>query len=75
MNTLAIVIGLAFGILSAVLFYGVSMVTSGLFARPFYRLYSRVLIGTCCVMLLAPALRWLAASSPMMGAIRLSIAQ
>ncbi len=75
MNTLAIVIGLVYGVLSAAVCYGVSMITSGLFARPFYRLYSRVLIGICCVMLLAPALRWLAASSPMMGAIGLSIAQ
>ncbi len=75
MNVLAIVVGLVFGVLSAAMCYGVSMITSGLFARPFYRLYSRVLIGICCVMLLAPALRWLAASSPMMGAIGLSIAQ
>ncbi|WP_145219254.1 hypothetical protein [Planctomycetes bacterium TBK1r] len=75
MNPLAIVIGLVFGVVSAAAFYGVSMITSGLFARPFYRTYSRVLIGICCVMLLAPGLRFLAASNPLAGAIGLAMTQ
>lgn len=75
MNTPAVIIGLALCVLSAVTCYGVSMVASGLFSRSFYRTYSRILISICCVMLLAPALRWLAATSPLMGAIGLSIAQ
>ncbi|QDV46061.1 hypothetical protein Enr13x_59650 [Stieleria neptunia] len=75
MNPLAIAIGLVFGVVSAAAFYGVSMITSGLFARPFYRTYSRVLIGICCVMLLAPGLRLLASSNPMAGAIGLAMAQ
>ena len=75
MNTPAVIIGLVLCVLSAVTCYGVSMVASGLFSRSFYRTYSRILISICCVMLLAPALRWLAATSPLMGAIGLSIAQ
>ena len=71
MNTMAIIIGLLLGLLSAGVCYGVSMLTSGLFARPFYRLYARVLIGICCVMLLAPALRILSAWSPIAGTIAL----
>ncbi|KAA5542093.1 hypothetical protein FYK55_14890 [Roseiconus nitratireducens] len=63
MNTPAVFIGLFYGVLSAVVCYVVSMITGGLFARPFYRLYSRFLIAICSVMLLAPGLRWVAMSS------------
>ncbi len=75
MNTTAVLIGLFYGMMSAVICYVVSMVTSGLFARPFYRLYGRVLIGICSVMLLAPGLRWLASMDPQMATIGLTLAQ
>ncbi|MCR9296285.1 MAG: hypothetical protein NXI32_26540, partial [bacterium] len=75
MNPTAIFFGLFYGIVSAVVFYVVSMLTSGLFARPFYRLYARVLIGICCVMMLAPPLRWLASLSPSWGFVSLTLAQ
>jgi hypothetical protein len=75
MDTMAIIVGLLLGLLSAAGCYGVSMIASGLFSRPIYRLYSRVLIGICCVMLLAPLLRWLSIENPMWGTIALAVAQ
>ena len=58
MNSLAVVLGLLYGLAAAGAFYVVSMVASGLFARSFYRIYARVLIGICSAMLLVPLLRW-----------------
>lgn len=75
MNTTAVFVGLFYGILAVVLCYFVSMLTSGLFARPFYRLYSRVLIGICSLMLLSPGLRWLALSDPQLAILALTFAQ
>jgi hypothetical protein len=76
MNTPAVALGIFYGIVSVVICYGVSLVTSGLFARPFYRLYAKVLIGTCSVMLLAPGLRWLACTAdPQIAAIALTLTQ
>ncbi len=75
MNTTAVLIGVFYGVISAVACYIVSMITSGLFARPFYRLYARVLVGICCVMLLAPGLRWLGGVNPELAAIALTLAQ
>jgi hypothetical protein len=62
-------------LLSVVLCYFVSMLTSGLFARPFYRLYSGLLIGICSLMLLSPGLRWLALSDPQLAVLALTLAQ
>ena len=75
MNTTAVLLGLLYGIISTILCYVVSMVTSGMFSRPFYRLYSRILIGICSVMLLSPVLRWLAATHPKMAVVGLTAAQ
>lgn len=76
MNTLAVALGIFYGIVSAVTCYGLSLVTSGMFARPFYRLYAKVLIGTCSVMLLAPGLRWLASTAdPQIATLALTLAQ
>ena len=75
MNTAAVLIGLLYGVVSAVVCYVVSMVTSGLFARSFYRLYARVLVGICSVMLLAPGLRWVAIVDPGFATYGLTIAQ
>ncbi len=75
MNGAAVFLGLLFGVVSAVVFYAVAMLTSGLFARPFYRLYARVLIGICCIMLAAPGLRWLATEWPLLGFAALALAQ
>jgi hypothetical protein len=75
MNTTAVFVGLFHGILSVVLCYFVSMLTSGIFARPFYRLYSGVLIGICSLMLLSPGLRWLALSDPQLAVLALTLAQ
>lgn len=75
MNTTAVFVGLFYGILSVVLCYVVSMLTSGLFTRPFYRLYSGVLIGICSLMLLAPVLRGLALSGPQLAVLALTLAQ
>lgn len=74
MNTTAVFVGLFYGILSVALCYFVSMLTSGLFARPFYRLYSGVLIGICSLMLLSPGLRWLALSNPQLAILALTVA-
>ncbi len=76
MNTSAVALGIFYGIVSAVTCYGLSLVTSGMFARPFYRLYAKVLIGTCSVMLLAPGLRWLASTAdPQIATLALTLAQ
>jgi hypothetical protein len=75
MNPAAIFFGLSYAVLSAVAFYAVSMLTSGLFARPLYRLYSRVLIAICCIMMAAPPLRWLASLSPTWGVVGLTLTQ
>ncbi len=75
MNTAAVLVGLFYGVISAVVCYVVSMVTSGIFARPFYRLYARVLIGICSVMLIAPGLRWMASTNPQLAALSLTMAQ
>lgn len=72
MNTIAVLLGLFYGILSIVACYLVAMITSGLFSRPFYRLYARLLIAICAVMLAAPGLRWLATVSPQWAVIGLT---
>ena len=74
MNPAAVSLGVLYGVVSAVVCYVLSQITSGLFARPFYRFYSRVLIGICSVMLVAPGLRWLAMSNPRVASIGLTFA-
>ena len=75
MNANAVLLGLLYGILSIGICYGISMVTSGLFVRPYYRLYARTLIGTCAVMLIAPGLRLLATYNPELATIALTGSQ
>ena len=59
LNPLAVILGILYGLAAAGTCYVVSMVASGLFARAFYRIYARVLIGICSAMLLVPLLRWI----------------
>ncbi|TWU39269.1 hypothetical protein [Novipirellula artificiosorum] len=75
MDITAVWIGLLYGVFSAMLCYVVAMMTSGLFARSFYRLYARELIAICSVMLSAPGLRWLANTNPHLASIALTLAQ
>ena len=58
MNIVSVVIGTACGLAAAGTFYFTSAIASALFARSFYRIYARVLVGICMVMLLVPFLRW-----------------
>ena len=75
MDTTAVIFGVFYGMVSTAVCYVVSMLTSGLFVRSFYRLYARVLIGICCIMMLAPALRWLALTQPLAATFCLAGAQ
>ena len=58
MNIVSVLVGTACGLAAAGAFYFTSMIASALFARSFYRIYARVLVGICVVMLLVPFLRW-----------------
>ena len=75
MNAFAVTMGLSYAVLSAFLCYVVSLLASGLFAKQFYRLYARVLIGICCAMMLAPPLRYIASLHAAWATIGLTIAQ
>jgi hypothetical protein len=75
MNAIAVSIGLFYGVISAIICYVVSMITAGLFAREFYRLYARVLIGVCSLMLVAPGLRWFANADPQLAVLCLTLSQ
>ena len=57
MNAVAVLVGSIYGLAAVASAYLVSMVASGLFARAFYRIYARVLIGICSIMMLAPLLQ------------------
>ncbi len=59
MNIVSVMIGTACGLAAAGTFYFTSMIASALFARSFYRIYARLLVGICVVMLLVPFLRWI----------------
>ncbi|MFO0911659.1 MAG: hypothetical protein U0795_01775 [Pirellulales bacterium] len=73
LNPIAVVIGLTYGAAAAAGGYYVSQLAAGLFARPFYRIYARVLIGICAVMMVSPALR-LVASWPIAAHLVLMVA-
>ena len=59
MNDMAVLVGSFYGAIAIIAAYVVSMVASGLFARSFYRIYARVLIGICSIMMFAPLLKWM----------------
>ena len=67
MNIVSIVIGTACGLAAAGTFYFTSRIVAALFARSYYRIYTRVLVGICVVMLLGSFLRWI---SPFVFATR-----
>ncbi len=76
MNMTAVLVGLFYGLISAVrVLCRVDGHIGAVCASPFYRLYARVLIGICSVMLLAPALRWLAIAEPQLAVFGLTLAQ
>ena len=72
MNHLAVILGVLYGLAAAGTCYVVSMVASGLFARAFYRIYARVLIGICSAMLLVPLLRWISPDYPLTARLLLT---
>ena len=67
MNIVAVVIGTVCGLVAAGTLYFTSRIVASLFARSYYRIYARVLVGICVVMLVAPFLRWI---SPFVFATR-----
>ncbi|MEY4568105.1 MAG: hypothetical protein RLY14_3075, partial [Planctomycetota bacterium] len=75
MNTSALIIGLLYGMVTAGVCYVVSLVTAGLFGRTFYKLYARILIGICSVMLIAPGLQLIATQNEFFATFGLCLSQ
>jgi hypothetical protein len=73
MNAVAVLVGSLYGLAALGATYFVSMVASGLFTRSFYRIYARVLIGVCSVMVAAPLLKYVA-GNPLAASLLLTVA-